>query len=252
MASKIIPIKPVSAWSFSRYQDYSQCPRLFKFKHVDRMKEPESPPMMRGSAIHKMAEAYIRGDLPKLPPELKLFKDELKTLRDMYKRKASSMVVEDNWAFTKEWDETSWNDWANCWVRIKLDCAHHEAQDVLVVTDWKTGKFRAEMNENYVEQLELYALAAMLLHPHIKTVKPRLCYTDEGRTYPTDTDKQGVRPVKLEYVRDDIPQLKKTWAKRVKAMMSDTAYAPRPNDKCRWCWFGQSGKGKGGPGLCEY
>lgn len=243
---KVIPIKPLTAWSFSRYSDYKRCPLACKLKHIDKIQEPKNDAMARGAAIHDQAEQFIKGKLPKLPADLQPMAAELKLMKQRYKKRAQSMVVEDNWAFTRAWDETAWNNWTACWVRIKLDCAHHEDETTLVVTDWKTGKFRPELNEEYVEQLELYALAALLLHEHITEVRPRLAYTDLGRIYPGDEE-----PV-LTYTRDDIPKLKKRWEARVKPMMNDTIFAPRPNDKCKWCWYGQSKKAYGGPGLCKY
>lgn len=242
---KVIPIKQATSWSFSRYSDYKNCPLKFKLKHLDKISEPPNDAMARGAAIHTLAEKFIKGELRALPPELKLFADIFKKFKAQFKKKISGMVVEDNWSFTRTWTETQWNNWAECWVRIKLDCAHHESDEVLIITDWKTGKFRVEMNEDYVEQLELYALAALLLHPHIEQVKPRLAYTDQGMMYPEPGQE-------LVFTRADLPKLKKLWEKRTKAMMNDKLFAPRPNDKCKWCWYGQSKKATGGPGLCKY
>lgn len=244
VTKKVIPIKQITSWSFSRYSTYKNCPLKLKLSAIDRIREPGNEAMARGDAIHKLAEAYIKGEGRTLPPELKLFKDEFKKLRAQFKKKISGMVVEDNWSFTKDWTETQWNDWIGCWVRIKLDCAHHEDDETLIITDWKTGKFRPEMNEEYVEQLELYALAALLLHEHIKQVKPRLAYLDLGITYP-----EAEKP--LVYTRADIPKLKKLWEKRTKAMLNDKQFAPRPNDKCRWCFYRSSNKAAGG-GQCKY
>lgn len=244
---KVIPIKNISSWSFSRYSTYKQCPLKLKLSAIDKISEPTNEAMQRGVNIHKMAEDYIKGTLSRLPPELKLFKDEFSKLRKLYKKTPDDIVVEDNWAFTKNWAQTTWNNWALCWVRIKLDAAHYEENDVLVVTDWKSGKFRPESNEEYLEQLELYALGAFLLDDNLQKVKPRLAYTDEGRIYPNGSDEP-----ELVYTRKDIPRLKKLWEKRTKPMLSDTTFAPRPNDKCRWCWYGQSKKAVGGPGVCKY
>jgi putative RecB family exonuclease len=241
---KTIPIKQLTSWSFSRYSDYKQCPLKAKLKHLDKISEPPNEAMARGVAIHTLTEKYIKGEGRSLPPELKLFKDEFKKLRAQYKKKADEMVVEDNWSFTKDWGKATWDDWVGCWVRIKLDCAHHEDENTLVVTDWKTGKFRPELNEEYVEQLELYALSALLLHEHIEQVKPRLVYLDVGVIYPGPGEE-------LVFTRKDIPKLKKLWEKRTKAMMNDKQFAPRPNDKCRWCFYRNSNKAAGG-GQCKY
>lgn len=242
---KVIPIKQITSWSFSRYSDYKQCPLKCKLKHIDHIKEPKNKAMERGAQIHDLADAYIKGKVRCLPPELKLFGGKFKMLRAQFKKKINGMVVEDNWAFDKDWNETQWDNWSKCWVRIKLDCAHHSDQETMVITDWKTGKFRPELNEEYVEQLELYALAALLLHEHIERVVPELDYLDDRIVYPEAGSE-------FVFTRADITQLKKKWEKRVKPMLNDRIFAPRPNDKCRWCFFGQSGKAKGGPGLCKY
>ncbi len=247
-AVKTVAVKPLTSWSFSRYTDYKTCPLKAKLKHVDRMKEPPSAAMERGNTIHNLAENFVKGLLPKLPPELKGFAEDFKTLKGIYKRKTFPIIVEDQWAFTAEWDDTEWNNWAECWLRIKLDVAHYE-EHVLYVTDWKTGKHSDFKATEYAEQLELYALAALLKSQREDVeVMPRLGWLDEGfYTYPQD--KEGNY---ISYNRADIPALKKLWATRTKAMMSDTRFAPKANSTCKWCWFGQSGKAKGGPGLCKF
>lgn len=241
---KLVPVKQITSWSFSRYSLYKVCPLKLKLSAIDRIREPPNQAMARGAAIHTLAEKYIKGEVRSLPPELKLFKDEFKKLRTQYKKKINGMVVEDNWSFTKDWTETQWNNWAECVVRIKLDCAHHEDEETLIVTDWKTGKFLPELNGEYVEQLELYALSALLLHEHIQQVKPRLAYLDIGMFYPEPGEE-------LVFTRKDIPKLKKLWEKRTKPMMNDKQFAPRPNDKCRFCFYRNSNKTAGG-GQCKY
>ena len=233
-----MPSKPttITSWSFSRYSVYKLCPAKAKYLYIEKLKEPPSPAIERGAQIHDLAEKYIKSQLRALPPELKKFEDDFKALRKQYKKKIHGMVVEDQWAFTKDWTETAWNDWIKCWVRIKIDCAEHVDEETLRVRDWKTGKFREQQQEDYAEQLELYALAALLLHPHINRVMTELVYLDEGTVFAI-SDKR----------REDLPALKKLWEKRVTAMLKDQRFAPRPNDKCRWCHFS---KAKGGP--CKF
>ena len=103
---KVNQIKQATSWSFSRYSDYKQCPLKFKRNHIDKIKEPPNPAMARGAAIHTMVEDYIKGKGRTLPMELKLVGDELKTLRKQFKKSINGMVVEDNWSFTKDWQET--------------------------------------------------------------------------------------------------------------------------------------------------
>ncbi len=226
----------IKAWSFSRYSDYKLCPAKAKYKHVLKLKEPPNDAMARGSHIHNLAEDFIKSKITKLPPELIQFKDLFQMLRKQNKKKMHGMVVEDTWAFDSDWNETMWDNWAKCWVRIKLDCAYHEGDIVLVIPDWKTGKYREDNIQDYIEQLELYALAALILHPHIHTVKPKLIYLDYGIVYPPEN-------TPLEFYQGDIPMLKKLWAKRTKKMLNDTIFAPKPNRFCGWCHFRKANDG---------
>lgn len=230
----------ITAWSFSRYGDYKKCPALFKYKHIDKLKEPPNAAMERGSAIHKLAENYVNGVLRTLPVELKLFADQFKKLKAQ-----KIKVVEDSWTWTKEWAaETTWNDWAGAWLRVKLDVGYHvPAHNAFVPIDHKTGKFREDKNVEYVEQLELYALAALKKYPDISVASPRLWYLDQGRTYPDPAQGED----ELEFFRKDEKMLEKTWAARIKPMFADSTFKPTPGDACRWCHFR---KANGGP--CKY
>jgi RecB family exonuclease len=238
----VIPIKPLTAWSFSRYSDYKRCPAKFKYKHLEKRPEPGSAALDRGAMIHTLAERYLKGLIVRLPPELAAFEDEFKELRKLYKKDKSKFVVEDNWAFTKEWGRTTSTDWANCWLRIKLDFAQLITPTFMKVRDWKTGKLRDELHEEYLEQLELYALAALMLFPDLEVVEPELDYLDLGLIYP-DPDKGEP----LRYYRSDVERLRKTWEKRVAPMFKDKRFAPRPNDKCNWCHYRAENKGP-----CKY
>ena len=243
MATKTIPI--LTSWSFSRYSSYKKCPLSFKLSALDKINEPKNAAMQRGADIHELAEKYLRGEITRLPVELKAFSDEFKKIKALYKKKTSGTVVEDNWSFTKDWDRTEWNNWTKCWLRVKLDAAHFEEDGVMIISDWKTGKLRKENHAEYLEQLELYALSALLLNPHLIEVRPRLVYLDQGEIYPDPSEP-------IVYAQKDVAKLKKTWEKRVKPMFSDRIFAPRANSLCRFCFYGQSGKAKGGPGLCKF
>ncbi len=249
--AKVIPItraEPPKSWSFSRYTDFRDCPLKFKLKHIDRIKEPPSDAMQKGIDSHNAAEAYVKGTLKKLPPTLVPMKAEFEQMKKLYKQKKFPMIVEDNWAFTKDWDETQWNDWVGCWVRIKLDAAHYIDGSTLLVTDWKGGKPNDFKNAEYMEQMELYALGALLMSAvEDVTVKVRLAY-HEVPAFVIPLDKDGNE---VTYTRADIPRLKKEWGQRVKPMMTSTNFPPRANGTCRWCYYGQAGKAKGGPGICK-
>ena len=95
--------KKIKAWSFSRYDTYKQCPFKAKLRYIDKLKEPKSEAMERGSDIHKLCEDYI--SLPGrrlVPDDLTLFAGLLRKLRAQHKKSISGMVVEDEWAFKKD------------------------------------------------------------------------------------------------------------------------------------------------------
>jgi CRISPR/Cas system-associated exonuclease Cas4 (RecB family) len=239
-------LKKLTTWSYSRFRDYSQCPLKAKLKHVDKIHEPANPAMERGGKIHDIAEGYIKSKGRNIPPELKKFTELFKMLRGQYKKKNSGMTVEETWAFTKDWIRTQWNNWNECVVRIKLDCTFLEDLKTLIIADWKTGKFQKYNIAEYIEQLELYALAALLLHPEIERVKPRLYYLDHGIIYPEPGSDE-----ELIFTQKDVPKLKKLWVKRTKALLKDVVFPPKPNDKCCWCFYRASNH-KAGGGQCKF
>ncbi len=228
-----VAVKRITAWSYSRYSDYRRCPFYAKCKFVDKMKEPDNMAQSRGTAVHKAAESYLRGEQRVMPPEFKAFAKELKRLRD------SKALPEKQLALTEHFvKETGWFD-SPAWVRVKLDALlfvpapkKKGAVNVLEVYDWKTGK---RYEPDHDEQLELYAIAGFVLYPDVDEVVAEDWYVDSGK-------KES-----KTFHRSELPKLIKTWEARVKPMLTDTTFVPRPNDKCHFCHFS---KAKGGP--CKF
>lgn len=225
----------ITSWSWTKYSDYRQCPRKFKYKYIDRLKEEKSDALARGSEIHDLAASYIRGKLRQLPKELKAFTIEFKALRAQYKKEP--FIVEDSWAYKQDWSIVEWFD-ADAWLRVKLDCARPIAPKVLSIVDFKTGKFRP--SPQYTEQLELYALAALARFSDVTAVHPQLVYLDAEVVYPADRET-------LKFTQHDVDRLKALWHTRIRTMFSDGTYIPNKSVLCGWCSFR---KAKGGP--CEH
>lgn len=246
----------IKSWSWSRYADYRQCPRKAKYKHVMRMKEPGSKALSKGSAYHDLLSQYILGSIKTFPKMLeyefenqkfkepfenrKFAMDQAKPLRALYTKRPDDMMVEDDWAFTKGWERCRWDDWDRCWVRLKLDVAHIATKKAAVITDWKTGRAREEEHVYYTQQLQLYALAALLIIPGIEVVYPRLVFVDAGKVFPESRED-------LTYVPQQVEELKLLWADRTKPMLHDTIFAANPSNKCRWCHYR-----KANSGPCEF
>jgi hypothetical protein len=230
--------KGLTSWSFSRFNAYTKCPLAAKLSIIDRLPQPESAAMSRGDSIHKQAASYISGEISQLPESLVLFKDLFIDLRARFEE---DVTVEDTWALRHDWSVTTWDDWKECYVRIKTDAVRLTGNHIDIL-DFKTGKFSPQYNvAEYELQLELYSLGALLMYgsaiPDI-TVSPHLIYLDHGIVYPQEPK---------VYTLADIPRLKKEWEKRVQPMMNDRAFAPNPGQHCRWCSYSAS---KNGP--CEF
>lgn len=235
-----IKLKPLTSWSFSRWKDYVDCPAKFAYKHLAGLKEPGSPAMDRGSNIHEMAEQYAKGALPKLPLELSLFKEEFKQLKAQKVK-----LIEDSWTWTKGWaGETTFNDWNNAWVRIKIDAVYTNVKhNAVVIIDHKTGKMRDDKQADYMQQLELYGLAGLYKFPDAAVVTPRLWYLDAGVIYPDESSEQPA----IEYTPDDLPKLRKLWDMRIKPMFADKKYMPTPGHACTYCHYRAANNGP-----CKY
>ena len=224
----------ITAWSFSRWRDYEQCPFKASCKYIHKFKEPESPPMKRGTDIHKKAELYIKGLLKDIPIELGFFEREFKKLRRV------EAEAEQSLAFDVDWQPTGWFD-TNAWCRVKTDASALLFGKRYIV-DYKTGK----QYEEHADQLELYALAGFITYPEAEEVEAQDWYLDQPPDCPD-------RITGESFLRKQVKELKDAWARRTRAMLTDTAFSPRPNYGCRKCWLrrgnGDFPGGKGGP--CE-
>ena len=239
VAAPKAPLPQITAWSYSRWRDYEQCPAKAKYKHIDRIKEPGSKAMDRGSDIHKSAENFVKGLAKTLCAELKNFAAHIRKL------KKDNAEAEGEWAFSAGWRSmVSWFS-GMAWCRIKIDVfALSKDRKRFRVVDYKTGR----IYDDNIEQTELYALGAFK-NPalnEIEAVDVELWYVDQPIQI-------GVNPVVKTFPRTEEPALEALWEKRTKAMFMDRRFAPRPNDKCRWCWFRKGNtEYPGGHGPCQF
>jgi hypothetical protein len=176
--------------------------------------------MERGSFVHDMAQNYVEGKLAILPYELEKFGHLFEALA-----KKPDVYCELGWGFTNTWEPC---DYADGWLRMRLDVFHFNTHDVLQLTDYKTGRVYDE-NE---KQLSLYALACFIKFPSITRIDADLWYIDHGIIRASD------------FTRDDVPDLLDVWNARVTPMLADTEFVPCPNQYCRFCFFS---KAKNGP-----
>lgn len=247
-------VKVFTAWSFSRWNDWYQCPARARYKHLDKIITEEMAkkaadmragvieegPMERGAGIAKKAENYLTKKTSKLPIELMSLAS---TYRDI--RKIEGLGVELGVGFTREWKPCSPTDWDRCWLRVKMDISWVETtkigkayNDVLHIRDNKTGRLRDDKAEEYMLQLDLYGTAGLALMPTVSSATAQLLYSDIGQIYPETP---------TVFPREKLESMQREWERRVRPMFADRRFAPRPGYYCRWCDFS---KAKGGP--CKY
>lgn len=233
------PMATLTSWSYSVYTDYLKCPLMVCFSKIKRIKvqEEPNPTFIKGNAIHKNADDFITGKTSTILPELKGVTDRLKLFKKI------KALTEPDWSFTKKWVPTTWNDWNNCWVRIKVDVVgvtppkpKSKLPTLVHITDWKTGK----VYEEHKQQRSLYALGALQLIElgALAGVKG----TDVAMTVEhqyTDTTQSATE----EFTIKDLKPLRREWEERTKTMMSDTKYPAKTGFHCRWCKFRKSAGG---------
>jgi len=209
----------IMSWSYSRLSTWETCPAKAKYKFLEKLPEPDSAAAARGGAIHKLAEAYLNGDVKEVPPELfqvEGFLDDLKGAK-------SELQL----AFTNEWAPCSWFG-PQVYCRVIFDAVKIDGTYGIIV-DHKTGKKRPEEHK---DQLRLYALAAFVQWPELEEVEAQIIYIDHGDR------------MRMMFHRRDLDELKVFWDDRAGKMLADDIFSPKPNPTCRWCAFGKS---KGGP-----
>jgi hypothetical protein len=189
--------------------------------------------MERGAAIANASERYLKKLDKQLVQELQTFKDEYKWLRDQ-----KTLFVEEQWGLNDKWEPVAWNDWTNCWSRVKIDIGWQTDDGGVHIRDGKTGKFRPEKNAEYLMQLDLYSAAAVSYFPNATYVEVALWYTDQDTQFPEQP---------LEISADEARGKQKEWDKRVKKMLAEKRFDPTPSSACQWCAFSKS---RGGP--CKY
>lgn len=226
--------KKITSWSPSKLTCYEDCPRKAKYKYIDKLPEPSSPALERGTEIHGAAEMYVTGRTDKLHADLKnkKVKKLLSALRLAYKAKKVRTELE--LAFTKAWKMCHWLA-PDVYCRFKIDVVHFLPGNAAHVIDWKTGKFKPD--GEYDEQLSAYAVG-VLSAGLVKQATAQLVFTDVGEVVERDA---GTLELK------DLPKAQARWDKKAKAMLSDTLFPCSPGNSCRWCPY-STNRG----GACEF
>jgi len=202
-------------WSYSTWEIADQCLAKYRYAKLLKLPQPPSAAMDRGARIHKEGEDYIDGVKKKVPASFRLFAAEMRAI------KKAGAVAEPNYAFTKTWQLTSPTDWANCWLRIKVDAEVLEIDEIDII-DYKTGK---PYEKKHAVQREIYGVGAFVKHG-VTLVNVEDWYLDSGEVARTTFDKP------------QLIELKKKWTALGKQLVARRKFPAQPDVyACKYCPF---------------
>lgn len=221
-------MKTIKTGSISRLQVYEDCAYRAYLQYVLKIPTPDSPAMARGTVVHTEAEAFVRGATPTLAPELQHFAAEYTQLRNVAMTQPERVITEQMWCLDRDWAPVADDDWANIWLRVKLDHLFYLSPEEAVVADTKTGQVYPVKHK---QQELLYCLAAVLRDPNIQRITGEMWYVDQ------DMLRRG------SYSRTQIMCFWKGFNSRFLKMTDATEFPATPTSMtCKWCPYKKSGQ----------
>jgi len=239
-----------NAYSESTLATFESCARALHYKRK-RLVASTSRPLDLGKLGHNGIEAYLgalresglpqdAGIIPSVAAKLTLdkgvapaedlraeAKELLETFAGSYLfENREGTVIEAALAFDDEWSRCGWEDWSICRFRGKLDLMEPLGDDVVRVTDWKTGfkvPSRAELEAG--TQLRTYAFLTSLLFP--KATEFRLVYFYVRSRWAHEFI---LHREELEDVREDLER-------RMSRADAETDFKASPGDQCEGCFY---------------
>jgi CRISPR/Cas system-associated exonuclease Cas4 (RecB family) len=227
---KVKDAETITAWSWSRLQDWETCPLRAKFKYIDKVKvDVDSPFLRRGKDVHDYLQKVANR-------ETKQRRRELRWARELVERSTEGReyAAEAEIALTADWEPTSWFA-HDAWLRVRIDLSvWSETKDYSVtVADYKTGKIR---KAEHLQQLSLYGLAAFCKWG-TERVAARLIYVDHEKILPEQQSD-------ALWHNKQLGDLKDKWGSRALPMLEDKSFDAKPGSACKWCDFSPSRGGK--------
>jgi CRISPR/Cas system-associated exonuclease Cas4 (RecB family) len=201
-----------------------------------KIKELSSGPAAeRGTQIHNRIEHYIRGIDVRLPWDAERPMEGVPPLGSSHPLHGvvnrlknwpgGDRHVERKLGFDIDWDLHP-HDADDTAYMVVLDAVGY-ANGTVEIAEWKSGKPR----EEHGEQRLLYGLAGL------RTWLPKKVTVT---TYYVDMTGPAKR---ITVTPDNEQELKDMWSNRRETIINDKILAPRPNDKCRWCYLRKSAGG---------
>jgi hypothetical protein len=216
MSTTTVVNAPGFSWSFSALRNYETCPRRYNEYNVARtVKEPDSPAIQAGHALHSAFDARIKNGTP-LPLGMGMHEG----LLAKFVAAPGTTHAEQKLGLTAEFKPSAFFG-KGVWFRTVLDATKVNGK-VATVIDWKTGK-----PDDDPTQLKLSAATVFAHLPKVERVRTSYMFLNYDHAE------------REEYVRDDLPEIWGEILPRVRKLVDarqQQNYPPRPGGLCkRYC-----------------
>lgn len=231
----------LAPWSASKVQTALRCPKLFHYRYIDKVKEPEVMPETRiGKAVHKSLELVLGGMLlaqaedegaadlanqdevdrfRRICQNIPAYLDRIEAFRS--KRAVGRQFVE--YRLAMDIDGASAAFYAkSAFYRGVIDVAYAYDEGNYALVDHKTGM--RSPNSNIVEQLDGYAVLAA---SYFRNVRKILL----GVHWVSDAAVDWSQPLRADEVEE---RLRPKLLASIDAAALAVADGPRPQESS-WC-----------------
>ena len=242
----LIPVPPPRL-SPSGAGTFTQCPRRWKFRYIDRLADPPSADALAGSFAHRVLELLLQ----RQPTERTIEEARLIARTEWSETEALSdyQALGHNEEQSRHFRWKAWTAIEGLWhledpakVEVRATEQDVEAElagvpfrgivdrideegDGMIVTDYKSGKAPSQrFRRSRLDQVLLYA-AAVEASTGEMPVRARLLYLGQ-RTIGMDVNRKEIETV--------TQKLAGTWAE-IHTACADDEFEPRTGPLCGWC-----------------
>lgn len=219
------------ALSHSRLSDFQACPLKFKLKYIDKAEnfqmkqEDKSVHLVRGDNIHKALEAYLikrKSGQENIPPSSLPEVESTRPLIDKYVEMfgIENVHPEAQISINSDWQRVEWFD-KKSYFRAILDLIAI-SQDVVVIGDYKTGKFKDYAPADGMGQLELSSAIGLSLWD-VPTIKTIYLYVDHKKV------------IQKTYTKADKNRLVDHFNAEHDRVNAEQNFDPKSNQFCGFC-----------------
>ncbi len=213
--------KPIVAWSYSRINDFLNCPLAFANKHIwKKIKFVETEAIIEGNRQHKALEDRLGTHKKPLPPDMAGAEKYCRVIE----ANSDLLLVEKQICIDQSMQFVKWFS-KDAWGRGAFDVLSAKNGTVRIY-DWKTGKIRDSML-----QLKMFAAFASMFLPDCHTFITKYIWLKHDEVTPAE-------PSECTFTRDQMPEI---WAEimgnvhRMAQAVAENNFPARPSGLCGWC-----------------